>query len=94
MDREMSGDLKGGMKTLVKMIRNPGKLLAEKIYSTMKGAGTKDDELIRIIVERSEIDLETIKHEFLRKYDQDLCEMIDNECSGDYKKLLLSLLGD
>lgn len=42
----------------------------------MDGAGTDDTSLIRIIVSRSEIDLQTIKDEFERIYNKTLLSAV------------------
>lgn len=42
----------------------------------MNGAGTDDTTLIRVIVSRCEIDLETVKKEFERIYDRTLFSCI------------------
>lgn len=93
IDREMSGDLKAGFKCVVQCARNPAAYFAERLYKSMKGAGTNDSLLIRIVVSRSEYDLGNIKTEFLRLYNKTLYKMIQGDCSGDYKKLLLALVG-
>jgi len=92
IDREMSGDLKHGFKAVVQCSRNPAEYYAERLWNSMKGAGTNDSLLIRIVVSRSEFDLVEIKHEFLRKYQKTLYKMIQGDCSGDYKKLLLAIV--
>lgn len=92
IDREMSGDLKAGFKCIVQCARNPSVYFAERLWKSMKGAGTDDSLLIRIVVSRSEIDLKEIKTEFLNKYNKTLYKMIQGDCSGDYKKLLLALV--
>lgn len=39
----------------VKYVRNPQMYYAERLHKTMKGPGTDDDQLIRIIVSHSEV---------------------------------------
>lgn len=93
IDREMSGDLRAGFKCIVQCARNPSEYFAERLWKSMKGAGTNDGLLIRIVVSRSEVDLVEIKQAFLNKYHKTLYKMIEGDCSGDYKKLLMSLVG-
>ena len=59
----------------------------------MKGLGTHDETLIRVIVTRAEIDMQLIKAEFHRKYKKSLEDMISSDTSGSYKKFLLALVG-
>ncbi|XP_020606198.1 annexin-B12-like [Orbicella faveolata] len=93
IDREMSGDLKAGFKCIVQCARNPAEYFADRLWKSMKGAGTDDSTLIRCVVSRSERDLVEIKQTFLQKYHKTLYKMIQGDCSGDYKKLLLTVVG-
>ncbi|XP_071828839.1 annexin-B12-like isoform X6 [Apostichopus japonicus] len=90
--REMSGDLEKGMLTIVECVRNAGKYFASKLYKSMKGLGTDDDTLVRVIVSRCEIDMVEIKQEFKTQYNQTLEKFIEGDCSGDYKKIMLALV--
>nr|XP_057914079.1 annexin A11-like isoform X1 [Doryrhamphus excisus]XP_057914080.1 annexin A11-like isoform X1 [Doryrhamphus excisus] len=91
--REMSGDLENGMLAVVKCIKNTPAYFAERLYKAMKGAGTKDTTLIRIMVSRSEVDMLDIRQEYVRNYGKSLYTHISGDTSGDYKKLLLKLCG-
>lgn len=93
IDREMSGDLRAGFKCIVQCSRNPAEYFADRLWKSMKGVGTDDATLVRIVVSRSEIDLVEIKAAFLQKYHKTLYKMIQGDCSGDYKKLLLTAVG-
>ncbi|NWW73175.1 ANXA7 protein, partial [Climacteris rufus] len=66
---------------------------AERLYHSMKGAGTDDSTLIRIVVTRSEIDLVQVKQMFTQMYQKTLATMIASDTSGDYRKLLLAIVG-
>jgi len=92
IDSEFSGDIKDGLLAIVKCVNNRPAYFAERLYHSMKGAGTKDVELIRVVVSRCEIEMKQIKDEFLKMYEQTLEDFIENDVSGDYRKLLLRLV--
>ncbi|XP_031356763.1 annexin B10-like isoform X1 [Photinus pyralis] len=90
---EVDGDYLKALLAVVECVQSPPAYFAKRLYGAMKGAGTDDETLIRIIVSRSEIDLGSIKEEFERIYDKTLESMVaQNETSGDYKRALLALL--
>nr|XP_020479687.1 annexin A13-like isoform X2 [Monopterus albus] len=89
---EATGTLKDCYITLVRCAKNPQLFFARRLNAAMKGLGTDEDTLIRIIVGRSEIDLETVKDMYLEKYDVTLKDALDSECGGDFKRLLLAVL--
>jgi len=89
---EMSGDLEKGFLAVVSIVQNRFQYFADRLFHSMKGAGTKDDTLIRVIVSRSEIDLVQIKAEFQRTHGKTLEATIEDDTSGDYKKMLLAIV--
>uniref|UniRef100_A0A8C0GAQ9 Annexin n=1 Tax=Chelonoidis abingdonii TaxID=106734 RepID=A0A8C0GAQ9_CHEAB len=89
---ETSGDLEKAFLTLVRCARDCQGYFATRLYEAMKGAGTEEETLIRILVTRAEIDLQTIKEKFHKLYNKSLVEAIKSETSGDFRKLLVSLL--
>lgn len=93
IEREMSGDLKEGMKTIVMCARNRAAYFAEKLYRSMKGLGTDDSTLIRIVVTRAEVDMVEIKKSFLERYHKTLATMIKGDTSGDYQRFLTGIVG-
>ncbi|KAM6956191.1 annexin A4-like [Aplochiton taeniatus] len=70
--REMSGDLESGMLAVVKCIKNTPVYFAERLNKSMKGAGTKDSTLIRIMVTRSEVDMLDIRQAYVQAYRKSL----------------------
>ncbi|NXR10317.1 ANXA6 protein, partial [Semnornis frantzii] len=90
---ELSGDFEKLMLAVVKCIRSTAEYFADRLYKAMKGLGTRDNTLIRIMVSRSEIDMLDIREVFRTKYDKSLYNMIKEDTSGEYKKALLKLCG-
>ncbi|KAG9485087.1 hypothetical protein GDO78_008278 [Eleutherodactylus coqui] len=91
--REFSGHIEDGLKAILQCALNRQAYFAERLYKSMKGAGTKDCTLIRVIVTRSEIDLVQIKQAFAQMYQKSLASMVSSDTSGDYRKMLIAITG-
>uniref|UniRef100_H2ZA48 Annexin n=1 Tax=Ciona savignyi TaxID=51511 RepID=H2ZA48_CIOSA len=92
IDSETSGNLQTAYRAIVAMAKDHHAYYAQKLHDAMRGIGTDEDALTRHIVGRSEIDLADIKDKYEEMFGNDLYEDISSECSGDYKRLLLSIL--
>ncbi|XP_076653449.1 annexin B9 isoform X2 [Halictus rubicundus] len=89
---EFSGALEDGYLAVVRCARDKTGYFAKRLHKAMKGLGTDDTTLIRIIVARSEIDLGDIKETYQKMYDQSLAGDIDSDCGEEFKRLLIALL--
>ncbi|RDX89215.1 Annexin D5, partial [Mucuna pruriens] len=91
--KETSGNFALALLTILQCAENPAKFFAKVLRKAMKGLGTDDTKLIRVIVTRAEIDLLYIKAEYLKKYKKTLNDAVHSETSGHYRAFLLSLIG-
>ena len=91
IDKEFSGNMKKLLKTIVYSSINPSEYFATRINYAVKGLGTKDKLLIRILVTRDEIDMPQIKAAYANLYHKDMVKDIENDISSDYKRLLVAL---
>lgn len=73
---------------------NPAEYFADKLKESLKGIGTDDKTLIRTITSRKDKDMDKIKKFFLKKYKNNLADEIDKNTVGEYKNLLLMLIGE
>ncbi|XP_069128151.1 annexin A4-like [Argopecten irradians] len=96
IDSEVDGSLQSGYMAIVDIAENKPLFFAKRLDKAMRGIGTEDDDLIRLIVSRSEVDMQEIITEYYFMQPEDdrrtLREAVDSECSGDYKRMLLSIL--
>lgn len=91
--RETSGNLQKLLLAIVKSVRSVPGYLAETLHHSMKGAGTDDCTLIRVMVSRSEIDMLDIRKEYRKNYGKSLLQSIKGDTSGDYRNTLLLICG-
>jgi len=65
----------------------PHELFAEKIYKSIKGAGTDEEVLSRALVSRCELDMASIRNIYQLKYKNNLKDDIIGDTSNFYQKL-------
>ena len=68
----------------VKSVRDRPAYYAERLYKSMKGLGTDEHTLTRVMVSRSEIDMVQIKQRFQELYGKTLASFI--KVRGQYDK--------
>ncbi|KAM4663675.1 annexin A9 [Discoglossus pictus] len=85
------GDFQKALLTIVSIMRNTALYFADRLHSAIKGTGTDDSALRRILISRSETDLLSIRVEFRKKYGKSLYSSIQGDTKGDYQAALLSL---
>lgn len=90
---ETSGLFEFGLLTILRCAENPAKYFAKVLHKAMKGLGTNNTTLIRVVVTRAEIDMQYIKAVFLKKHHKTLVAAIHSETSGHYRTFLESLVG-
>ncbi|CAL1569949.1 unnamed protein product [Knipowitschia caucasica] len=93
IESEMSGNLEKLLVAVVKCVMNVPAYLAELLFKSMKGAGTTESTLTRIIVSRSEVDLLDIRAEYKKLYGYSLYSQLESEVSGCYGDVLKLVCG-
>ncbi|KAL8203271.1 UNVERIFIED_CONTAM: Annexin A1 [Gekko kuhli] len=94
LDLELKGDIENCLTAIVKAATSKPAFFAEKLHLAMKGSGTRTKTLNRIMVSRSEIDMNEIKAHYKMKYQKSLDQAILDETKGDYETILVALCGE
>ena len=89
-----SGDARRVLKAIVYALLSPSEYFAYRIHKAIKGLGTNDTILIRVLVSRDKIDINRIKRYYKQLYQKELYEAVKEDVSGDYRTLLLELIGN
>jgi len=88
--KEFSGDTR---KLLMACV-DPINYTCDRLMASMKGLGTDDRELVRLLAHRPKAEIEAIKAAFEVKFKKSLARWIKGDTSGYYRKALLSYIAD
>ncbi|XP_002734745.1 annexin A13-like [Saccoglossus kowalevskii] len=92
LESEFSFDMLFALKKMVVFARDRATYFATMLYDSMKGLGTDDEYLQRLVITRCEVDMLEIKEAFKQKYGLTLSKMIRDDTSHKYKDVLLALI--
>ncbi|XP_064209380.1 annexin A2 isoform X1 [Anguilla rostrata] len=87
LQKHFSGDLRLGLRVLVRTIQNTPLYLAQRLQACMK----KNNVLFGILVSRSEEDLLSVRVEYRRLTNTSLYSALQKEFKGDLQLALLAL---
>ena len=91
VEKEFSGDCKEALIGIIYAMLSPAEYFAKKVYKAVKGLGTDNNTLIRILITRDEKDMPQIKQFFKQLYKKDMIQAIKDDTSGIYQKILIEL---
>lgn len=91
IEKNATGKNKEILKEVFINTINPCELYAEKIHNAIKGIGTNDKVLIRVLSSRGDIDMDDIREMYNWKYKQNMIDDIAGDSSGPYKDLLIKI---
>ncbi|XP_010779905.1 annexin A3-like isoform X2 [Notothenia coriiceps] len=93
IEGEMSGELEELLVAIVKCVKSVPAFFAERLYESMKGGGTDESTLNRIMVGRSEIDMLDIRAEFKKLYEYSLHSAIESDLSDSLGECVTAICG-
>ena len=91
INKEFSGNTKKAIRSIVYATISPSEYFATRVKDAIKGFGTNDHLLIRVLVTRDEIDMPQIKQYYKQLYGKDMIEDIKKDIGGDYRTLMIEL---
>ena len=91
VEKQFSGDCKEALIGIIYAMISPAEYFAKKVYKAVKGLGTDNNTLIRILITRDEKDMPQIKQFFKHLYKKDMLDAVKDDTSGNYKKILYEL---
>ncbi|KAF0301069.1 Annexin A13 [Amphibalanus amphitrite] len=86
------GDIRTGLLAVAQCVADQPGYFAERLYRAMRGLGTDDTALIRILVSRAENDLQNIKDAYHQRYGKSLAAAVEDDTSGTYWHCLRAII--
>lgn len=81
------------LRSAIKCLTKPEKYFEKVLRLAMKGMGTNEESLTRVVATRAEVDMELIKERYYQRNNMPLDRAISDDTSGDYERMLLALIG-
>ncbi|ERM95916.1 hypothetical protein AMTRI_Chr04g248000 [Amborella trichopoda] len=97
INKDLKGDaedkFQSAVRAVVKCITKPQSYFEKTLRLAIVKLGTDEVALTRVVVTRADVDMKDIKAEYHKRNSTPLDRAIASDTSGDYKNLLLTLIG-
>ncbi|KAL6502582.1 Annexin D7 [Orobanche hederae] len=80
------------LRATIKCLTCPERYYAKTLRLAIKGVGTDENALTRVVVTQAEVSMQRIKEEYYKRNSVPLERAIAADTSGDYEKFLLALI--
>jgi len=92
LKKRTRGAAEDDLRAVIKCLQSPANYFAKVLNISLKGLGTDDDVLTRVIVTRAEVDMQEIKRIYLAKFKVSLELRIAKDTRGNFEAFLLELI--
>lgn len=90
---ELKSELGGNFEeAILGLLLPPIEYDAKMLHDAVKGAGTEEQTLVGVMCTRNNAELTEIKEKYLEKYENELEADLDADCSGNFQRLMHSLV--
>ena len=91
ISKEYSGHIKDALITILESTISPNDYYAKRVNKAVKGLGTNDKMLVRVLVSREDKDMGQIRNSYKTLFGKDMIEDIKDDTSGSYQKILVEI---
>merc|ERR1719268_532681 len=88
LEKELKGKLE---RVVLGRFYRPRGYQAMVLRKAMAGMGTDEDALIDVICTKNKHEMEMVRRAYGSLYQRDLIKDLQSECSGDFKRIMVSL---
>jgi len=90
LEKELKGNLE---KVVLGRFFGPRGYQAMVLRHAMAGMGTDEKALVDVICTKDKHEMEMVRRAYGALYERDLIKDLEKECSGDFKRIMVSLAG-
>lgn len=91
IEKEFSSHMKIALLTILESIVAPSDYFARRINKAVKGLGTNDKMLIRVLASREGLDIAKMRESYQKIFNKDMIQDIKDDTTGEYQNIVVAL---
>lgn len=91
IEKVFKGHKREGLMTILEALTSPSEYFAKRINKAVKGLGTDDKMLIRVLTTRQGVDMPEMRKCYKNLFGKDMVDDIKDDTSGKYQSIVVAL---